>query len=526
MSDVSTYDTEHSIGENNVQFLGLDMHNPVFFISAVLVVLFVIGTIMFPEPASVALSAAKAFAINNFDWLFMVSGNLFVLFCLALVILPVGRIRLGGADATPEFSTLSWFAMLFAAGMGIGLMFWSVAEPLAYYTDWYGTPLNVEAGTPQAVRKSLGATMYHWGLHPWAIYALVGLSLAFFAYNQNMPLTIRSAFYPLLGERCWGWPGHIIDTMAVLATIFGLATSLGLGAKQAASGLNFLFDIPATLNTQIAIITGVTAVAVMSVIRGLEGGVKLLSNLNMTLAIILLAFVVAVGSGFGIFGDILTTASAYATNIVPLSNWIGREDESWLHGWTVFYWAWWVSWSPFVGMFIARVSRGRTVREFVTAVLLVPTAVTVLWMAAFGANGLEQAANGTGALADGIDTVSLSLFHMLDQLPWTLVTSCVAIVLVLVFFVTSSDSGSLVIDSITAGGKLDAPIAQRVFWAVMEGMIAGALLFGGGKQALDALQAGAISTGLPFVVLLLLMCVSLYIGLNRERRQLKAAASQ
>ena len=264
----------------------------------------------------------------------------------------------------------------------------------------------------------------------------------------------------------------------------------------------------------------------MSVIRGLEGGVKLLSNLNMTLAIILLAFVVAVGSGFGIFGDILTTASAYATNIVPLSNWIGREDESWLHGWTVFYWAWWVSWSPFVGMFIARVSRGRTVREFVTAVLLVPTAVTVLWMAAFGANGLEQAANGTGALADGIDKVSLSLFHMLDQLPWTLVTSCVAIVLVLVFFVTSSDSGSLVIDSITAGGKLDAPIAQRVFWAVMEGMIAGALLFGGGKQALDALQAGAISTGLTFVVLLLLMCVSLYIGLNRERRQLKAAASQ
>jgi len=524
MSDSTTYDTDHSVGENNVQFLGLDMHNPVFFFSATLVVLFVMGTIMFPDPASAALSGAKAFAINNFDWLFMVGGNIFVLFCLSLIFLPVGRIRLGGEDARPEFSTVSWFAMLFAAGMGIGLMFWSVAEPLAYYTDWYGTPLNVEPGTPEAIRKSLGATMYHWGLHPWAIYALVGLALAFFAYNQNMPLTIRSAFYPLLGERCWGWPGHVIDTLAVLATIFGLATSLGLGAKQAASGLHFLFDVPATLNTQIAIITGVTAVAVLSVIRGLDGGVKLLSNLNMMLAIVLLAFVVAVGSGFGIFADVLTTASAYVTNVVPLSNWVGREDETWYHGWTVFYWAWWVSWSPFVGMFIARVSRGRTVREFVTAVLLVPTAVTVLWMAAFGGSGLEQAVNGTGALADGIDKVSLSLFHMLDQLPWTLITSFVAIVLVLVFFVTSSDSGSLVIDSITAGGKLDAPVAQRVFWAVMEGMIAGALLFGGGKQALDALQAGAISTGLPFVVLLLLMCVSLYIALNKERRQLKASS--
>ncbi|MBV60583.1 MAG: glycine/betaine ABC transporter [Nevskiales bacterium] len=518
MPSDTTYETDHDVGENNVQFLGLDMHNPVFFVSAVLVVFFVVGTIMFPDLASAGLSGAKAFAINHFDWLFMAGGNVFVLFCLALIVLPVGRIRLGGDSARPEFSTLSWFAMLFAAGMGIGLMFWSVAEPLAYYTDWYGTPLGVEPETKAAVSKALGATMFHWGLHPWAIYALVGLSLAFFAYNHKMPLTIRSAFYPLLGERCWGWMGHVIDTLAVLATIFGLATSLGLGAKQAASGLAFLFDVPATLNTQIAIITGVTAVAVISVIRGLEGGVKLLSNFNMTLAVLLLLFVILVGSGIGIVGDVFQTAGAYVANIIPLSNWVGREDETWFHGWTVFYWAWWVSWSPFVGMFIARVSRGRTVREFVTAVLLVPTAVTILWMAAFGGNGLEQAMSGQGQLANGIESVSLTLFQMLEQLPWTLVTSFLAIVLVLVFFVTSSDSGSLVIDSITAGGKLDAPVAQRIFWAVMEGMIAGALLFGGGKQALDALQAGAISTGLPFVVLLLVMCVSLYIGLHRERR--------
>lgn len=518
MPNTANYNIGHDVGENNIQFLGLDMHNPVFFFSAVLVLTFVVGTLVFPDPASAALVGAKSFVIEYFDWLFMLGGNIFVVFCFVLIVLPVGRIRLGGSAATPEFSTLSWFAMLFAAGMGIGLMFWSVAEPLAYYTDWYGTPLNVEPETPAAAKTSLGAAMFHWGLHPWAIYALVGLALAFFAYNHDMPLTIRSAFYPLLGDRCWGWPGHIIDTLAVLATIFGLATSLGLGAKQAASGLNFLFDIPATLTTQVLVIAGVTGVAVVSVVRGLDGGVKVLSNLNMLLAALLLLFVIVVGSGVGIVGDVVTTATAYAVNFLPLSNWIGREDEAWFHGWTVFYWAWWVSWSPFVGMFIARVSRGRTVREFITAVLLIPTLVTIVWMAAFGGSGLEQAAAGEGALANGVSKVSLTLFQMLDALPWTLVTSLVAIVLVLVFFVTSSDSGSLVIDSITAGGKLDAPVAQRIFWAVMEGMIAASLLFGGGKQALEALQAGAISTGLPFVILLMVMCASLYIGLSRERR--------
>ncbi|MGB1409573.1 BCCT family transporter [Alloalcanivorax venustensis] len=516
------YETDYEVGQDNVQVLGMDMHNPVFFISAVLILVFVIGTIIFPAEAKTALDGAKGWTIDNFDWLFMVGANIFVLFCIALIFLPVGKIRLGGKDARPDFSTLSWFAMLFAAGMGIGLMFWSVAEPVGYYTDWFGTPLNVEPNTPQAKDMALGAVMYHWGLHPWAIYGVVALSLAFFAYNKGMPLTIRSAFYPILGERCWGWAGHVIDVLAVLATIFGLATSLGLGAKQAAGGMHFLFDTPNAINVQIAIIVGVTAAAVISVMRGLDGGVKLLSNINMGLAALLLLFVMIAGPTLLIFTSMGQTAVDYVVNIIPLSNWIGREDQGFLHDWTVFYWAWWISWSPFVGMFIARVSRGRTVREFLTAVLLVPTLVTVVWMATFGGSGLHQTINGIGELANGVGDSSLALFQMLAELPLTAITSFLAIVLVLVFFITSSDSGSLVIDSITAGGKLDAPVPQRVFWAIMEGLIAGALLYGGGEQALNALQAGAITTGLPFTVVLLVMCFSLYKGLSAERKLMTA----
>ena len=428
----SVYQTDHQVGENNVEIMGMDLHNPVFFFSALLIFLFVILTLIFPEAAKQGFDASKSWSINNFDWLFIVSGNIFVIFCLALVVSPLGKIRLGGITAKKEFSTLSWFSMLFAAGMGIGLMFWSVAEPVAYFTNWYGTPLNTPEGTSEAAKMAMGATMFHWGLHPWAIYGVVGLSLAFFSFNCNMPLTIRSAFFPLLGERIWGWPGHIIDTTAVLATIFGLATSLGFGAQQAAGGLNFLFDIPNTINTQIAIIFAVTIVAIFSVARGLDGGVKILSNINMSLALVLMLFVVITGSTMAIINGVGITLRSYLENIIPLSNWIGREDETFYHGWTVFYWAWWVSWSPFVGMFIARISRGRTVREFILAVLFVPTLLTSLWMATFGGMGLEQVQNGVGQLAQGITDSSLALFQMLENLPFSGITSFLAIILVLV----------------------------------------------------------------------------------------------
>lgn len=303
-----------------------------------------------------------------------------------------------------------------------------------------------------------------------------------------------------------------------MATIFGLATSLGFGAQQAAGGLKYLFDIPNTINVQIAIIIGVTSVAIISVVRGLEGGVKLLSNINMMLALILLLFVIALGQGLGIFTGLLDTTTAYLKNLIPLSNWIDREDEKFYHGWTVFYWAWWISWSPFVGMFIARISKGRTVREFLIAVLFIPTLVTIVWMTAFGGSGLDQIEAEIGQLANGVSDVSLALFQMLENLPFAFFTSLIGIILVLVFFITSSDSGSLVIDSITAGGKLDAPIPQRVFWATMEGLIAGALLFGGGADALGALQAAAITVGLPFALVLLAMCIALYMGLRHEQK--------
>ncbi|MEX2475655.1 BCCT family transporter [Marinobacter sp.] len=525
MGDVvkDEYQTDYVAGQDNVKPFGLDLHTPVFPITAVLVILFVVGTLMFPGQSKELLDGAKLSIIESFDWFFLLSANVFVVVSIALIFLPVGKIRIGGMDAKPEFSTLSWFSMLFAAGMGIGLMFWAVAEPVAYYTGWYGTPFNVEANTPEALDMAMGGTMYHWGLHPWAIYAVVALSLAFFAYNKGMPLTIRSAFFPLLKDRVWGWPGHIIDVLAVVATIFGLATSLGFGAQQAASGLDYLFGVSSGINVQMAIITGVTLVALISVLRGLDGGVKLLSNFNMALAAILLFFIIFAGPTMTIIETIWITSSTYVANVVPLSNPFGREDETWFHGWTVFYWAWWISWSPFVGMFIARVSKGRTVREFVTAVLVIPTVITVVWMSAFGGSALEQIQQGVGELAEnGLTDVSLAMFQMFANLPFTGILSFIGIVLVLVFFVTSSDSGSLVVDSITAGGKTDAPTAQRVFWVVMEGAIAAALIFGGGEDALGAIQAAAISAGLPFTLILLIMTWGLLKGLTHERKLLIA----
>ena len=515
------YETDHEIGQQNINPLGLDLHNPVFVISAGLILLFVVGSLLMPEAANNALGSTRAWIGLTFDWLFLSSANLFVLAALLLIVLPIGSIRIGGEDAKPSFSLVSWFSMLFAAGMGIGLMFWAVAEPVAYYTDWWGTPLGIEAGSEASRGASLGATMYHWGLHPWAIYAVVGLSLAFFTYNKGLPLTVRSAFYPLLGERIWGPIGHLIDVLAVLATMFGLATSLGLGAQQAAAGISFMFGIDGGLTTQLAIIIGVTVVALISISRGLRGGVRVLSNINLAMAMVFLLFVMLAGGFIAFLNTTGQTLSSYAQYMLPLSNPVGREDSVFYHDWTIFFWAWWISWSPFVGMFIARVSKGRTVRQFVTAVLLVPTGVTVLWMSALGGQGLNQVRDGVGGLADGLGASELALFQMLDALPLTSITATVAIILVLVFFVTSSDSGSLVIDSITSGGKTDAPQAQRLFWATIEGLIAAVLLAVGGAAALQALQAASVSAGLPFVIVLLFMTVSLYKGLYHERSLLK-----
>jgi betaine/carnitine transporter, BCCT family len=496
-------------------------------VSGLSVVAFVFYTLALPEQAGAVFSWLFDVVTKGFDWFFLGAANIFVLFCLFLIVTPWGSVRLGGSDATPDYSYAGWFSMLFAAGMGIGLMFFGVSEPMSHFssamggiateggvrTDW--APLGAAEGDEAAaVRLAMAATIFHWGLHPWAIYAVVALALALFSYNKGLPLTLRSAFYPLLGERVWGWPGHVIDTLAVFATLFGLATSLGFGATQANAGLNELFGLPIGATSQVMLITVITAVAIVSVVRGLDGGVKVLSEINMGLAFLLLAFVLLAGPTLVLLTGFVGNLGAYLQYLPGLSNPVGRADVNFVQGWTSFYWAWWISWSPFVGMFIARVSRGRTVREFMICVLLIPSTVCVLWMTVFGGTAIHQVlADGYTAAQDA--PLELKLFRMLAELPLAAITSFIGIVLVIVFFVTSSDSGSLVIDTITAGGKIDAPMPQRVFWCTFEGAVAIVLLLSAGGLA--SLQSMVISTGLPFTLVLLVMCWAVFRGLQAER---------
>jgi BCCT family betaine/carnitine transporter len=525
--DVTPIETDYTVGQDNIQPrigpFGLDIHNPVFLISGLTIVAFVVFAILAPEQASTLFGWLRPTLTATFDEVFLFTGDVFVILALVLMVSPLGKVRIGGTEATPDYSYSGWFAMLFAAGMGIGLMFFGVSEPISHYTSslaeaagspdsW--APLGGAAGVElEARRLAMAATIFHWGLHPWAIYAIVGLSLAIFAYNKGLPLSVRSMFYPIFGERVWGWVGHVIDTLAVFATLFGLATSLGIGAQQANAGLNFLFGIPENDISMVVLICGITGLALLSVVAGLDAGVKRLSEINMVLAALLLAFVIAVGPTLIIFKGFFANLLAYAEYMPALANPFGRSDTNFSQGWTAFYWAWWISWSPFVGMFIARISRGRTVREFIFCVLLIPSLVSVLWMTAFGGTAITMLNEGYTEIADA--DLPLKLFTMLNDLPLAGITSFIAIVLVIVFFVTSSDSGSLVIDTITAGGKVDAPVPQRVFWASFEGLVAIALLLGGG---LTALQAAAVSTGLPFALVLLLGCVALVKGLLSEPR--------
>ena len=508
-------EVDHNIGENNVQFAGFDVHNPVFFVSSALIVIMVVMTLVFQEQSSSVFSAMQTFISNKFGWMLILSANIFVLFAFFIAFSRFGKIRLGGQDAKPEFTTWAWFAMLFSAGMGIGIMFFGVAEPIYHFST---PPFMAEAGTADAAQVAMAVTFFHWGIHAWAVYAVVGLALAFFAYNWGMPLTIRSAFYPLLGDRIYGWIGDVIDTLAVLATLFGLATSLGLGVGQANAGMNYLFGIPDSVTTQVILIAIITGVATLSVVAGLDGGVRRLSELNINLAMVLLAFVLILGPTLFILNGFIQNVGFYLQNLLFMSTWSETyEGGTWQNDWTVFYWAWWISWSPFVGMFIARVSKGRTVRQFMLGVLIVPSLVSFLWFSAFGGSALFQALNGVGNITEAVNNdLATALFVMFDQFPLGRVASFVGILLVMTFFVTSSDSGSLVIDSITAGGKEDAPVTQRVFWAVTEGTVAAVLLLGGG---LTALQTGSITLGLPFSVVLLFVCVSLYKGLRTEFRE-------
>jgi choline/glycine/proline betaine transport protein len=492
-----------------------DIHKPVFWPSVILIFLLIAGTLIAGDAAEQAFEAVRVGITEWASWLFVAAVNIFIGFALYFAFSKYGNIRLGGEDAEPDFSTMAWFAMLFSAGMGIGLMFFSVAEPMWHLIS----PPHSEAGTTEAVRDAMGVTFLHWGLHAWAIYAIVALALAFFAFNRNLPLSFRSVFYPILGDRIEGWIGDVIDVLAVLATLFGLATSLGLGAAQAGAGIEYVFGLQNTVNMQVIIIIGVTSIAVVSVVLGIDKGVRVLSEFNVRTAAIFLLFILIVGPTFFILSSFIQNIGHYLQKFPEFALWTqSYEEGSFMTSWTVFYWAWWISWSPYVGMFIARISRGRTVKQFVLGVLIVPTVITFLWMSGFGGSALFLETNGIAEIAAAVEQdQTTSLFILLDQFPWSTVTSFLAIILVMSFFVTSSDSGSLVIDGLTSGGKLDAPVGQRIFWASIEGVVAAILLIGGG---LSALQAGAISTGLPFVIVLLVMCYSLQRGLYREHQDL------
>lgn len=506
---------------------------PVFVISSIAIVVFVLGSLIFQEHATTLFKNTRSWLTTNLDWFFMLSVNLVVLFCLVVAFSPLGKVRLGGKEAKPEYSYLTWLAMLFAAGVGIGLLFFGVLEPVTYFQS---PPLGVEkiydtettytaentpdmgaADTQKVAALAIATTTFHWGLHGWAVYAIVGLALAFFAYNKGLPLTIRSAFYPIFGERIWGWPGHIIDTFAIFAGIFGLATSLGFGAQQVTAGLNYLFGVPQNIWTMVGLILVITTIAMVSVLSGINVGIKRLSQFNIILAFVLLGVVMILGPTGYIFRSMFAGLKEYAVQILPLSNWVGRPDKDFMHGWTTFYWAWWIAWAPFVGSFIARISKGRTVREFMFFVLILPTLLCLLWFSVFGGTSIHEfLTNGYTGVTETVEAYKpeLVLFKMFDVLPLTMLLSCVGMTLTIIFFVTSSDSGSLIIDTIASGGKVDAPAAQRVFWAWAEGLVAIVLLVGGG---LTALQAASLSTGLPFALVLLGMCVCVWIGLRRER---------
>ncbi|WP_052882942.1 BCCT family transporter [Kiritimatiella glycovorans] len=491
-----------------------DVHPPVFWPSLILILLFIALTLLVGAPMEKIFSSIQEGIAIRFGWFFVLAVNFYLLFTLYLAFSRFGTLRLGGPDAVPDFGRTSWFAMLFSAGMGIGILFWSVAEPLSHYVH---AP-TAAAETEAAARAAMRLTFLHWGLHAWGVYALVGLALAFFAFNRRQPISIRSVFYPLLGNRAYRWPGHLIDVVAVAATLFGLATSLGFGVRQMSSGFHFLFGWQDSLTLQLVLIALITAAATLSVASGIDHGVKRLSELNIYTAAVLMIFLAAAGPTLFILDGFVQNTGSYLQHFFELSFWTETyAGDGWQHRWTIFYWSWWISWSPFVGMFIARISRGRTVREFVLSVLIVPALLTFFWISVFGGAGLYLELHEGADIARGISNhVATSLYALFEHFPFTLAAQALAVLLVMSFFVTSADSGSLVVDAFTSGGKLDTPIFQRVLWALLAGAVAAVLLVGGG---IGALQTAAVSTGLPFAAVLIGMGWSLRRGLIEERER-------
>jgi choline/glycine/proline betaine transport protein len=485
---------------------------PVFFISAGLIVLVCVYGAGFSEHAAVTFSAVQNWLVTNFGWFYMASIAFFFGFVIYLAFSRFAHVKLGPDDSEPDYSYLSWFAMLFSAGMGIGLLFFGVSEPLTHFAQ----PPTGVGGTTQAAGRAMEITFFHWGLQAWSVYIVVGLSLAYFSFRHGLPLAVRSALYPLIGDKIYGPIGHAVDIFAVLGTMFGVATSLGIGVMQVNAGLSFLFGIEVSTYIQISLIVFITGLATISVVAGLDAGIRRLSELNLVLALVMMVFILLAGPTATLLSALVQNVGGYLSSMVDRTfNLYAYNPIEWMGDWTLFYWGWWISWSPFVGMFIARISRGRTIREFIAGVLLVPAGFTFLWLSLFGNTALtmELADSSVNLLNAALEDSPTALFVMLEQMPWPTLMSIVATLLIITFFVTSSDSGSLVIDIITSGGNEDPPVWQRIFWAITEGVVASALLLAGG---LSALQTAAISSALPFAVVMLLMCWGLNKGLQNE----------
>ncbi|MBM6403552.1 BCCT family transporter [Phycicoccus sp. CSK15P-2] len=486
---------------------------------------FVVLALIAPERTGEIFSSISGAVVGDLGWYYILIVSGFVAFSLWAAVGPTGRVVLGADDEKPEFGLMAWFAMLFAAGMGIGLVFWGVAEPLSHFAS--PPPGTGETAGEQA-RAATDVTYLHWGLHAWGIYVVVGLAVAYAVHRKGRPVSIRWALEPLLGERVKGVLGDVIDVIAVVGTLFGVATSLGFGVSQVGSGLQFLGAVDEVGNVLLVLlVVGITGLATLSVATGLDKGIKILSNANMVIAAALLLFVLFAGSTVFLLGDFVSSVGSYIANFFQLSfqtlAFQGEEGTDWVSGWTTFYWGWWMSWAPFVGVFIARISKGRTVREFVAGVLLVPTLVTFLWFAVFGGSGIHREIFGDGGLIgeEGVDTTS-ALFQLLDGFPLAGLTSVVAIVLVVVFFVTSSDSGSYVVDMLSSGGNPNPPVWSRVMWALLEGAVAVSLLLAGGG-GLDALQTAAILLALPFSLVMIGMVLALSRALLHEHGRMERA---
>ncbi len=508
---------EEKIFPRNFTRFGLDVNPIVSFASGFFVVVFSLFALLNLDLASRLFEAMNEAIVTNFDWVFILSSNFFIIVCLFLALSRLGTVRIGGVHAQVEFTNFAWYSMLLSAGMGIGLMFWAVGEPLHHFAN---TPPIF--GSPEAAHTSLATTFFHWGLHPWGIYALMSLGLAFFAFNKQLPLSLRSVFYPLLKDKICGPLGDLIDTFAVLSVLFGLATSLGLGIQQINSGLDYMTGVGFSVSIQIILIALITLIAIISVLAGIDKGIKFLATLNMKIALVFMVIIFLLGPTGYILRLFSNSLGLYIGNIVADSFYIAVGDGSWQGSWSIFYLAWWISWSPFVGMFIARISKGRTVRELILGVLIVPSLLSFFWLSVFGGTAISIDQAMGGSLFEVVrDDLPVALFEMISFLSVPVLADLarmamfiLATVLVIVYFITSSDSGSLVVDKMTSGGKINTPAKQRVFWCSLEGLIAAVLLIIGGEQALEALQTAVISAGLPLSIILVVMTISLVKGLE------------